>query len=84
MDVYLSGREHVLAFEFDDTGLLHVTSGAGAPVSDPRPSPGIACMAPRQGFVAVTVGPRHLRFAAVDRDGVVRCVQAVEDRHAEG
>lgn len=82
VDVYLSGREHVLAFEVDDTGMLHVTSGAGAPVSDPSPSPGIACMAPRQGFVAITVAPRHLRFAAVDRDGQIRCVQTMEDRHA--
>jgi acid phosphatase len=82
VDVYLSGREHVLAFETDPAGLLHVTSGAGALVSDPRPSPGIACLSPRQGFVAITAGRRELRLAAVDRDGQVHCTQKTGGRHA--
>ena len=84
VDLYLSGREHVLAFQTDPAGMLHVTSGAGALVSDPRPSPGIACLAPRQGFVAITVARRQLRLAAVDRDDEVRCTQVMEARREQG
>jgi acid phosphatase len=73
VDVYLSGREHVLALATDEAGLVHVTGGAGAMISDPVPGPGIACLAPRQGFVRIGVTGDRLALTLEDRDQRIHC-----------